>query len=40
MKKKFKLSCCKSYATPRGRCYSCPNEEVIVNFDPDEEIFI
>jgi len=21
---KYKLSCCKSYLLPRGRCYSCP----------------
>jgi len=22
--KQFKLSCCQSYLTPKGRCFSCP----------------
>jgi len=24
--KQFNISCCRSYLTPRGRCYSCPEE--------------
>ena len=24
--KKFKLSCCRSYLTPKGRCYTCPED--------------
>lgn len=35
IKKKFDISCCKSYLTPRGRCYSCPEQDI--NHDPDEE---
>jgi len=22
--RQFKLSCCQSYLTPKGRCFSCP----------------
>ena len=25
--KKFKISCCRSYMTPKGRCYTCPDDE-------------
>ena len=24
--RKFNISCCRSYMTPRGRCYSCPED--------------
>lgn len=24
---KFKISCCKSYLTPKGRCYTCPEDD-------------
>lgn len=24
--KTFKISCCRSYMTPKGRCYTCPEE--------------
>lgn len=24
--KKFKISCCRSYLSPKGRCYTCPDE--------------
>ena len=33
--KKFNISCCRSYLTPRGRCFSCPEENL--ESDPDEE---
>lgn len=33
--KKFNISCCKSYLTPKGRCYTCP--ELETEKDPDEE---
>ena len=23
-KKRFNISCCRSYLTPKGRCYTCP----------------
>lgn len=26
--KEFNVSCCRSYATPRGRCYSCPEDDL------------
>ena len=32
---KHKLSCCKSYTTPKGRCYTCPDEEEMK--DPEDE---
>ena len=25
--KKFKISCCRSYMTPKGRCYTCPDDD-------------
>lgn len=31
------LSCCKSYTTPKGRCYTCPEQEE--ERDPDEETY-
>ena len=31
---KYKETCCESYRTPKGRCYSCPENR---NKDPDEE---
>jgi hypothetical protein len=33
--KEFKITCCKSYATPKGRCYTCPEEDI--DKDPDAE---
>ena len=24
--KHFNISCCRSYLTPNGRCYTCPEE--------------
>ena len=37
--KKFNISCCRSYLTPKGRCYTCPEleEELDLQKDPDEE---
>lgn len=45
--KKYNISCCCSYLTPKGRCYTCPEfdddensdagEANIVEKDPDEE---
>ncbi|MBS3117077.1 hypothetical protein J4421_05775 [Candidatus Woesearchaeota archaeon] len=39
-KKHCKISCCRSYTTPKGRCYTCPeelfNEENELP-DPDDE---
>ncbi len=26
-KKGYNISCCCSYLTPKGRCYSCPEQE-------------
>lgn len=26
--KKFNISCCRSYLTTRGRCYSCPDQDL------------
>ena len=34
-KREFKISCCRSYLTPKGRCYTCPEEDL--ESDPDEE---
>jgi hypothetical protein len=31
---KFKETCCKSYLTPKGRCYTCPFNN---DKDPDYE---
>jgi len=37
--RKFNISCCKSYLTPKGRCYTCPEleEGLGTDKDPDEE---
>lgn len=44
--KKFNISCCRSYLTPKGRCYTCPEledelenefEELELQKDQDEE---
>ena len=32
-KKEFKISCCRSYMTPKGRCYTCPDQEVDTDID-------
>ncbi len=39
LQKKFNISCCRSYLTPKGRCYTCPEleEELDLEKDPDEE---
>lgn len=29
----LKEGCCKSYLTPKGRCYNCPDEEIIVEIE-------
>lgn len=34
--KDYNISCCKSYMTPKGRCYTCPEQN---ERDPDEEIY-
>ncbi|HLC81856.1 MAG TPA: hypothetical protein VJH68_04320 [Candidatus Nanoarchaeia archaeon] len=31
---KYKETCCQSYLTPKGRCYTCPENR---DKDPDEE---
>ena len=33
--RKYKETCCESYRTPKGRCYTCPEQKDI---DPDAEI--
>jgi hypothetical protein len=35
--KHFNISCCRSYTTPKGRCYTCPEE--VIERDPDEELY-
>jgi len=30
-KKRFKDSCCHSYLTPKGRCFTCPEEQIVDN---------
>ena len=39
--KKFNISCCRSYLTPKGRCYTCPELEnefdLVEQKDQDEE---
>ena len=44
--KRFNISCCRSYLTPKGRCYTCPeleeglengSEDLETQKDPDEE---
>lgn len=37
--KRFNISCCRSYLTPKGRCYTCPEleEGSGIEKDPDEE---
>ncbi len=44
--KKYNISCCRSYLTPKGRCYTCPeedgetpDEEALDEKDPDEEVW-
>jgi len=37
--KGFKISCCRSYMTPKGRCYTCPEQELYEDKDPDDETF-
>ena len=40
IKKDFKISCCRSFLTPKGRCYTCPEEQFSEDDelkDPDEE---
>ncbi len=40
IKKEFKISCCRSFLTPKGRCYTCPEEQFSEDDelkDPDEE---
>ena len=27
VERKFKITCCRSYLTPKGRCYTCPELE-------------
>jgi len=37
--RKFKETCCQSYLTPKGRCYTCPEQQE--EKDPDaEETFL
>ncbi len=31
------ISCCRSYLTPKGRCYTCPEMEALLDADHDEE---
>jgi len=33
--RRYKITCCKSYLTPKGRCYTCPEQQ---NKDPDEDL--
>jgi hypothetical protein len=33
--KHFNVSCCRSYTTPKGRCYTCPEHDL--DKDPDAE---
>src|SRR3989344_245899 len=35
--KRFNISCCRSYLTPKGRCYTCPELDEFEQKDPDEE---
>jgi len=40
--KRFNISCCRSYLTPKGRCYTCPEldetaEDLDQEEDPDQE---
>lgn len=40
--RRFNISCCRSYLTPKGRCYTCPEldetaEDLEIQKDPDEE---
>lgn len=37
MVKKFKVSCCRSYLSPKGRCYSCPEDDVLEACQDEEE---
>ncbi len=34
-RKGYNISCCRSYMSPKGRCYTCPED---LEKDPDEEI--
>ena len=37
--KGYNVTCCRSYRSPKGRCYSCPEEEFNTEKDIDEEEF-
>ncbi|MDP3733625.1 MAG: hypothetical protein Q8R37_00180 [Nanoarchaeota archaeon] len=34
-KREFNVSCCRSYLTPKGRCFTCPEQDL--EGDPDDE---
>ncbi len=36
--RKVKETCCESFKTPKGRCYTCPQTPEYK--DPDEEYFM
>jgi len=34
--RKFNISCCKSYLTPKGRCYTCPELEEELGMEAED----
>ncbi|MEK6939087.1 MAG: hypothetical protein AABX31_00010 [Nanoarchaeota archaeon] len=36
--KKYNISCCRSYLTPKGRCYTCPELEEDFELEGEEKI--
>ena len=35
-KRKFNDSCCHSYLTTKGRCFTCPEEDAFVDAEKEE----
>lgn len=38
IERKYNISCCRSYLTPKGRCYTCPELEKDFTLEDEEEI--
>ncbi len=38
LEKRYNISCCRSYLTPKGRCYTCPELEEDFVLEGEEEV--
>lgn len=36
--RKFNISCCRSYLTPKGRCYTCPELDETEDLEKDKDL--